>query len=163
MAAVTLSGTDTIIINTYTLVNLADGNCGNLTFPNKIANAKIGKDGNALIAQNQTGKLAELELRILRGSPDDVFLNGLLNAQVTSFVAFPLLIGQVVKHLSSNSIVGGISTNQSISDAYSLSGGYFSSLVPVIVNPEGDTGQAVSVYKLEWVSALVTVPRTISS
>ncbi len=156
-AAISLTGSDTIIINTTTLTNLADGNCGNLTFPNKIANAKIGKDGNALIAQNQTGKLAELELRILRGSSDDQFLNGLLNAQVSGFTSFPLLIGEITK------IIGnGQTPAATVSDSYSLSGGFFDSLVPVLVNVEGDTNQAVAIYKISWVTALVTVPRSIS-
>lgn len=158
-ASVTLSGNDTVIINGRTFTNLADGTVAKLSFPNKLATAKIGKNGNAIIAQNQTGKLAELELRVLRASPDDRFLNGLLNAQVSNFAGFPLLVGEVTKVMGD----GGSPTAPPalVSDSYSLSGGYFSKLVEVQENVEGDTNQQVSVWNIEFVGSLTTVPRSI--
>jgi hypothetical protein len=58
MAAVALSGNDTININGRILFDLADTNCVELTFPNDIANVKIGKNGNAIYGLNTTGQLS---------------------------------------------------------------------------------------------------------
>jgi hypothetical protein len=68
MATVALSGSDTIIINTRIMSDLADGDVAVLEFPNNMAEVKTGKNGNSIYALNESGKNAELTLRVIRGS-----------------------------------------------------------------------------------------------
>lgn len=143
MAAVALSGNDTININGTILMDLADGNCVELTYPNDIANCKIGKNGNAIYGLNTTGQMAEVKLRVLRGSDDDQFLNGLLNSQQSNFAGTVLLFGQFIKKIGDGK--GNIT-----SDTYNLAGGIFSKIPEAKNNVEGETEQSVTMYTLKF-------------
>jgi hypothetical protein len=136
-----LSGQDTIVLNGRVLVDLADGNVCELTFPNDIAAVKTGKNGNSLYALNESGKQADVKLRIVRGSDDDKYLLNLLNNQQNNFVGTVLLTGQFVKKIGDGA---GNITN----DIYNVSGGIFKKQVPGTQNVEGDTSQAVADYEM---------------
>ncbi len=151
MPTIAMSGNDTIIINNRVLADLADGDVGNITFPNDIAAVKTGKNGNSIYGLNETGKNAEVELRVMRGSSDDKFLNGLLSLQGQNFAGFPLMIGQFIKKVGDG--FGNIT-----SDIYILSGGVFKKFVEAKSNVEGDTDQSVSVYTFVWSNS----PRAIT-
>ncbi len=99
MSTVALSGSDTVMINNRVFADLADGDCAVLTFPNDIANVKTGKNGNSIYGLNESGKQAELSLRLVRGSADDKFMNNLLSQQQSNFAGTVLLIGEFVKQL----------------------------------------------------------------
>lgn len=148
---VSLTGSDTVTLNNYVLTGLADGNCVELDFPNDIANVKTGKDGNAIYAVNQSGKQAEVKLRVIRGSADDVFLNNLYAQQAANLASFPLMIGQFIKKLGDG--LGGVK-----SDIYNLSGGVFTKPVPAKTNVEGETEQSVAMYTFKFSNA----PRAIT-
>ena len=146
MSSIALAGDDTIIINGRVILDLADGEVSNLTYPNDIANLKTGKGGNAIYALNATGRESALTLRIVRGSADDKYLNALLQLQQTDFAGFILLTGEVVKQLGDGT---GIKSN----DTYIMSGGIFQKQVEVKNNIEGDTEQAVAIYMMKFANA----------
>lgn len=151
MGATALSGSDTINLNNRVLSDLADGNCVELTFPNDIASVKTGKNGNSIYGLNETGKQCEVKIRVIRGSDDDKFLNGLLVQQQSNFAGFPLMIGQFIKKVGDG--LGNIT-----SDTYVMSGGVFTKQVEGRTNVEGESEQSVSIYTLRFSNA----PRAIT-
>lgn len=156
MAAVAMSGNDTVIIGTNNppLAGLADGNVAELTFPNEIANVKTGKNGNSIFGLNETGRQCELKVRVIRGSADDQALQVLLSLQQNNFAGFPLINASLTK-------VIGDGTGKIISDTYNLSGGVFTKQVEAKSNVEGDTEQSVAIYMMKFSNNSVNSPRSI--
>lgn len=150
MATVALTGKDTIKINNRLLNDLADGDCAVITFPNDLASVKTGKNGNAVYAFNYSGEQVELELRLLRGSADDRYLNGLLALMKNDMAAFTLMQGEFVKNIGNGE--GGI-----MRDTYILQGGIFKKNPEAMENAEGSSDQAIVVYSMAFGRA----PRTI--
>ena len=146
MGAVALSGNDTININNQVLNNLADGNCVEITFPNEIANVKIGKNGNAIYGLNTTGQQSEAKIKVLRGSADDKFLNNLWTQQQNNFSGTILMIGQFIKKIGDGQ--GNIT-----SDTYIMSGGVFTKGIDAKTNVEGDTDQSTSMYTIKFANS----------
>lgn len=146
MAAVAMSGNDSVMINNTVLSDLADGDCISLELPNEIASLKVGKNGNTIYGLNETGKQAEVKLRVIRGSADDKFLNSLLIQQQANFAGFTLMIGEFIKILGDGS---GNITN----DVYILSGGVFMKAVAGKSNVEGDAAQSVAEYSIRFSNA----------
>lgn len=143
MSTVSLSGSDTFMVNNRVLVDFADGKCVEVTFENDIANVKTGKNGNSIYGLNETGKQCKVVLRMVRGSSDDKFLNGLLAQQQANFAGFPLMIAQFIKKVGDGS---GNITN----DTYIMSGGVFTKQVEAQSNVEGETEQSVSIYTMKF-------------
>ena len=141
MSTTSLTGKDTIKINNRILADFGDGDTADLTHPNKLVNVKTGKNGNSIYGYNYSGQQCEASLRILRGSPDDKFLNNLLSLFKNDPAAFSLIQGEFVKNIGNGA--GGITQ-----DVYILSGGVFDKEVDVKENADGDTEQAISVYHL---------------
>lgn len=146
MGAVALSGSDTITINNRVFADLSDGNCVELTFPNDIASVKTGKNGNAIYGLNESGKQCEVKVRVLRGSADDKFLNGLLVNQQSNFAGFPLMTGQFIKKIGDG--LGNIT-----SDTYVMGGGVFTKIPEGKTNVEGESEQSVAIYTLKFSNA----------
>lgn len=138
-----LTGNDTIVIGGRVINNLADGDVGELKFPNEIAAVKSGKNGNTIYALNATGFQVDLTLRVIRGSDDDNYLNGILAFQIQDFASFQLLDGQVVKRV-------GDGRGNVANDSYLMSGGVFVRQVDTASNVEGNTDQSVSIYNLRF-------------
>lgn len=147
----TLSGNDVVIINLRTLTDFADAKCTEILFPNELANVKTGKNGNAIFGQNWTGEQCEVNLRLLRGSGDDKFLNGLLILQKTAFASTVLMQGEYLKKLGDG--VGNLT-----SDIYVLSNGIFMKNVEAQTDAEGTPEQSVAIYKMKFSWA----PRSIT-
>lgn len=143
MASASLTGNDTIQIAGRTLVNMADGEVAKLTFPNELVAVKTGKNGNSIFNLNASGQQAELVLRVLRGSADDSFLNGLLKTMRNDLPGFTLMTGYFVKRV-------GDGKGNVASDTYLLGGGVFTKQVEVAENVEGGTDPAVCVYNLKF-------------
>lgn len=141
-----MSGNDTIIVNNRNLTDLADGNAVELSLPNDIASAKTGKNGNSIFGLNEMGKQSDVTIRIIRGSGDDKFLNGLLANQQNNFAGFALLNGQFIKKI-------GDGTGKITSDTYILSGGVFTKQVGATSNVEGTSDQSISIYTLKFTNA----------
>jgi hypothetical protein len=146
MPTVSLTGQDTVFLGGRVFLDFADADNASLTFPNDISAVKTGKNGNSLYALNASGKQADLVLRLIRGSGDDLFLNYLLSVQLFDFPSMVLLNGQFVKRLGNGR--GRIS-----SDTYQCTGGIFSKQVEVKSNSEGDTEQSLSIYNLKFSNA----------
>lgn len=151
MSTVSMTGADTIKINDRILSDLADGDCVAMTFPNDIAAVKTGKNGNSLYSLNESGKQAEMVLRVIRGSADDKFLINLLAQQQNNFAGFVLMIGEFTKRAGDG--LGNVGN-----DTYICSGGIFSKQVEAKSNVEGDTEQSISMYHLKFANA----PRVIT-
>ncbi len=151
MSTIALSGSDTIMINNRIFSDLADGNCVELTFPNDIANLKTGKNGNSIYGLNETGKQCEVKLRVVRGSSDDKFFNGLLAGQQLNFACTILMIGSFIKKL-------GDGQGNILSDTYIMSGGIFTTIPEAKTNVEGESEQSVAKYTLKFSIA----PRVIT-
>ena len=94
---ISLNGNDTISINGILQTDLADGDVGSLTFPNEFVTMKPGKNNNTIIAFNAMGQLAELTLRLIRGSVNDQYVNAAYRQFVNSPATFNLLEASVVK------------------------------------------------------------------
>lgn len=151
MGVVAMSGNDTININGYIFTGQADQNVVELTFPNEIAQVKTGKNGNTIYGFNTTGQQCEVKVRVVRGGPDDLFLNNLLQLQQNNFAGTVLMVGQFIKKIGDGQ--GNIS-----SDTYIMSGGVFTKQVEGKSNVEGDTEQSVAMYMIKFANA----PRAIT-
>ena len=143
MSTLTITGKDTLTLSDRIFNDLADGDVSTITFPNDLVSLKTGKDGNTLYALNETGKNAEMVIRVVRGSSDDKFLNSLLASMKRDIPSFEVMTGTFVKRL-------GDGTGVVISDTYNLEGGIFKKEVEAKDNAEGDTEQAVAVYNLTF-------------
>lgn len=146
MSQSSLTGSDTIKINGRILTAFGDGDVANLEYPNDIATVKTGKDGNSVMAPNASGAQADLTLRLLRGSNDDKFMNGLLTQQTADFASMVLIDGLFVKRVGDGR--GNVSQ-----DAIVASAGVFSKNVAAKSNVEGDTDQSLAIYTLKFANA----------
>lgn len=138
-----LTGNDTIQIAGRVLRNFGEGDVIKLTFPNDLAQVKTGKAGNAIFAAMASGQQSEAELKVLRGSDDDAFLNALLTQQRRDFPSFPLMDGYLVKRIGDGSGKVG-------NDTYLLAGGVFTKIPETAENTEGATDPAQATYHLKF-------------
>lgn len=150
MSSVSLVGQDTIIINDRVFADLSNGNVGQIMFENDSANVMVGKDKNAIYAFNAQGVQATVELRVMRGSSDDKFLNNLYSQQCANFVGTTLLTGVFVKKI-------GDGSGQVENDSYSMSGGIFMRSVDVISNVEGEPEQGTSTWRLRFTEVVRSI------
>lgn len=140
-----VTSNDTITLNNRVIIDLADGDETVLTFPNALVTRKTGKNGNTLFAQNAPGLNCDLTLRLMRGSADDSFMQGLINTVPTDFPSVVLLAGTFVKRL-------GDGQGNVVSDTYTLAGGIISKIPEGKENVDGDTSQAMAVYNVIFAS-----------
>lgn len=141
MSAISITGSDTIILSGRVLNDLADGDVGSITFPNTLVEAKVGKNGTTLFALNETGKTVEMSLRVVRGSADDKFLNGEIQSFLADPAAYTLIDGSFTKRSGDGQ--GNVSSEQ-----YTMNGGIVRRYPDASQNVEGNTDQSVSVYQL---------------
>lgn len=146
MSTIALSGSDTMTLNNRLFADFADGNCIEITFESDIASVKTGKNGNSIYGLNETGKQATVKIRLIRGSSDDKFMNGLLAQQQANFAGFPLMIGSFIKKL-------GDGQGNVTSDTYIMSGGVFTKQVEAKTNVDGEAEQSVSLYTMKFSNA----------
>ena len=151
MNAVTLSGNDSFIIGGRVLTDLAEGDFAKLDFAGEIAKVVKGKNGNAIYSLNLAGDIANVSIRLLRGSADDQFLLNLWAQQKSNFAGMVLLSGEMIKQL-------GDGAGNIIFDTYLLSGGIFMKNVAAKSNVAGDTEQSISVWHFDFSDA----PRVIT-
>jgi len=136
---VALTGKDTVIIDTRIMKDFATGDTVNMEFPNNLVEAKAGKNGNVIYAFNASGKLANVTLRVLRGSADDKYLASRMQEYINDSASFPLIAGEFIKRI-------GDGTGAVTNDVYVMKGGVIQKIPTVKENVEGDTEQAVSIY-----------------
>lgn len=139
--SVSLTGKDTTIINERVLSDLATGDCVSLSFPNNLAEAKTGKNGNTIYAFNSTGRQCVATIRVLRGSADDKYLSSEMTAYINDPAAYTLIAGEFIKR-------AGDGAGNITADIYQMRGGIVQKLPEAKENVEGDTEQAVTVYQV---------------
>lgn len=146
MSQTSLTGKDTIIISGRVLNDFADGDTCKLDYPNDTAVVKTGKNGNTIYAYQYSGLNCTVELRVLLGSSDDAFLNGLLSLFNQNPPAFTLMTGEFIKNV-------GDGTGAITPVSYVMAGGAFKKQVPAVENADGDTNQAIAMYTLVFSNA----------
>ena len=135
---------DTISINGRQLNNWADGDVAKLDIPEVLANMTTGKSQNTIYAYSYKGKNGKLEIRLIAGSPDDQFLNGLLQQFNQNPAAFSLMSMEFDKNIGDGaSPVANITTI-----VYQGTGGVFEKQPMVMENASGETTQAVVIWNL---------------
>ena len=140
-----------------TITSFADGDYARVTFPNDIMNFTIGKNRNMLAAFNAMGTLAELELRLLRGSKEDKFLQDSFPSFASDSLSFNFLFAKVIKNLGTN--VGGAAnaTASTIEEIYTLNNGIISKAPEIVSNVSGSTDQGVVVWQVRFAEFTRTV------
>ncbi len=138
-----LSGNDTIQITDLVLRDFGDGDVANLTFPNDLVAVKNGKNGNAVFNLTASGRQADLEIKVIRGSNDDRALQALLNTMLADFPSFELLDGYFVKRIGDGQ--GAVTF-----DTILLSAGVFTKIPEAKENTEGDTNTALTIYRMKF-------------
>lgn len=147
MTGYALTGNDSLIINERVLKNLADGSTITINFDNDSVGISTGKDDNTIFSDNRQGSNASLELRLLRGSEEDIYFNGLSIQQSRDLPTFNLMRGSFSKRIGDG--FGNVKF-----DNYVLLGGAFTKRAPqVIENLNGETEQGVSIYNITFASA----------
>lgn len=146
MTTFTVTGDDTVVLNGRVLGDLATDDVSHITFPNELVKMKTGKNQNTIFAKDETGNNGSMAIRLVRGSSDDQFMQGVIAQSQKDFVATVLLTGQFVKRL-------GDGQGNTLRDVYLLQGGVISKQVEGKENTSGDVEQAVSVYTIMFALA----------
>lgn len=150
MPAIAITGKDTLVINGHVFHDLADGDCGKLVYDEDLSKIKVGKDGNAVIGQNQGGRLGTLTLRVVLGASDDKYLNGLLASYLSDSAGYVLDLGSLFKNV-------GDGAGHRASVVYNMAGGVPKRITPGTINTDGDPNQSVA----EWTWFFAQVARAI--
>ncbi len=149
-----MTGNDTVVVNDGTgdrvLTDFANADNVIMTFPNELVTMTVGKNGNAIYAFNQTGKILEGELRFLIGSEDDKYFNSILKRIKDDLPSFVLLSINFTKR------VGDGKSNVS-NVVYSAEGGLVYQGVDAKESSEGDTEAAVAVYRIRFANSERTI------
>lgn len=147
MAVYALTGNDSLIINERVINNLADGSTINITYDNDSVGISTGKNDNTIFSDNRQGSNASLELRLVRGSAEDIYFNGLSIQQSRDLPSFSLMQGSFSKRI-------GDGFGEVKFDTYVLLGGVFTKRAPQVnENLNGETDQGVSIYNITFASA----------
>ncbi len=141
MGAIAIAGQDSLQIDGRIITDFADQDYSKFEFPNDIGMMKVSKNQNAIYAMNPTGAVVDFELRLIRASADDKFVNARLQEWISDPANFILLACIFTKRVGDGQ--GGTT-----SDVYQCSGGIFKKIPAVKSNAEGDTDQSVSVYTM---------------
>lgn len=127
------------------ITSFADGDYARISFPNDIMNFTIGKNRNMIASYNAMGNLAELELRLLRGSMEDQFLNNHYPTFASDTLNFKFIFAKITKKLT-------IDTGDEIDETYTLDNGVISKAPEFISNVSGSTDQGVVVWQIKFAS-----------
>lgn len=146
MSIFALTGNDTVILNERVIKDMADGSIVEIAYPNDRVAITTGKNDNTVYAEDRTGSNATLTLRVIRGSADDRWLNGLSIQQNRDLPSFTLLRGAFTKRVGDG--YGSISY-----DNYVLIGGVFTKYPETQENLQGETEQGSTVYTITFAKA----------
>lgn len=146
MATFALTGNDSLLINDRVIHDFTDGSTIEIAYQNDRIGISTGKDDNTVFSDNRQGGNAVLTLRILRGSTDDAFFNGLSVQQERDLPAFTLLNGSFSKRIGDGQ--GNITY-----DNFTLLGGAFQRYPDTQENLQGDTEQGTTVYQIIFAKA----------
>lgn len=146
MSTYALTGNDTVILNERVIKDMADGSIVEISYQNDRVGVTTGKNDNTVFAEDRTGSNAVLTLRVIRGSADDRWLNGLSIQQNRDLPSFTLLRGAFTKRVGNG--YGSITY-----DNYVLIGGVFQRYPDIQENLQGETEQGSTVYQIIFAKA----------
>ena len=146
MATYALTGNDSFILNNRVFNDMADGSTISITFPNEKTGHTTGKNGNTVYSTDKQGLNAECELRLIAGSSDDIWLNGLSIEQERDLPTFTLLNGSFTKRIGN-----GAGKVKFIN--YVLLSGVIRQNIDTDENLQGETEQGIAVYRLFFAEA----------
>jgi hypothetical protein len=129
---------------------LSDKSTVNITIPNEMVNVMVGKNGNAVFAAIKRGQIGDMELRPLMANTDHVFLNAQLaqwNANATAYV--------VMNGIFTKVLGDGLGNVRRFS--YTLNGGVVLKNIDAVENVEGETDQAISVFRLRFAQIIPVI------
>ncbi len=150
MPQVSLTGQDTAQIDGIILQSLADGNAFEITFPEDLAQIKVGKNGNTIYGKNEQGRRADVNIRVLVGGSDDKYLNSRLQQWVNDPSSFALITGMFIKRV-------GDGQGNLQSKVYQCSGGVIRKQVEAKTSSDGDADQSVSPYMIMFGNCQVSI------
>lgn len=139
---------------TNVITSFADGDYARVTFPNDIMNFTIGKNRNMIAAYNAMGTLAEMELRLLRGSKEDKFLQDRFPDFTSDQLSFDFIFAKIIKNLGKSN---GGATVSAIEEIYTFNNGIISKAPEIISNVSGSTDQGVVVWQIRFAEFKRTV------
>jgi len=140
-----LAQSDTLRINNQVISTFANEDCGKLEFPNELVMVDVDKQGNGLLAINQKGLIADLDIRIVMAASDDTYLNSLLAQQTGGSPT--ILSGVLTKNFADQK--GNVTSVQ-----MQLNGGAFLRGIPMMLSSVGNIEQTVAVYKFRFANWL---------
>ena len=143
MAVFSITGDDTITINGRGLNDFAVADTVNITYDEDRLNMKTGKNLNSIITENTPGRNAMCEVRLLRNSGDDQFLQNYLNQQEQDIAASLLLNGTAVKRT-------GDGQGNTINEVMNMQGGIIRRNPGTKGNADGDIEQGVVIYMMKF-------------
>ncbi len=146
--SVALTGNDTIQIGGRVFSDLGDGDVAELKFDNDLVEVVNGKNDNAIFAINAKGKQGSITVKVLRGSPDDIFLNLQYNIMAQDFASYVLMAGNFTKRIGSGR--GTVSD-----DRYFASGGVVGKIPDANSSSDGKTDDA----QVTWMVKFATMQR----
>lgn len=146
MTKFALTGNDTLVIEERVIRDMADGSIVEISYNNDRVGITTGKNDNTIYSEDRQGSNAVLTLRVIRGSADDRWLNGLSIQQNRDLPSFPLLGGGFSKRIGDG--YGSITY-----DNYILIGGVFQKYPDTQENLQGETEQGSTVYQIIFAKA----------
>jgi len=138
-----LTGDDTFVLWGRVLSDLADGSVVQISADNNIASSVVGKNGNIIIAKDEQGKKCTIELRVLKGSLDDIFVMRYYRTYEIDSALFKVGNGSFSKRL-------GDGFGNVVYDTRYLRAVHFTKApYDATQNVNGETDQAVTVYQMQ--------------
>lgn len=141
MSTIAISGNDSLQIDGRIITDFADQDISKVSFPNDIGMMKVSKNQNAIYALNPTGAVVDMELRLIRSSGDDKYMNSRLQEWISNPAVFILLFSVFTKRI-------GTGDGTITSDVYQMNGGIFKKIPEAKSNAEGDVDQSVVIYNM---------------
>ena len=141
MNSASLTGKDTTIIDDRIFEDFGEGDVVSIEFPDDLVEAKVGKNGNVIYVFKNTGKRANVTIRVLLGSKDDKFLNSKLSLYEQNPPAFILMDADFIKKVGDGK---GNITNV----IYNFSGGLMKKYPGTKENTDGDIEQAIAIWEI---------------
>lgn len=141
--SVSLTGNDVVTLNGRVFHDFANGDVSMLTFDGDLVKVTPSKNGNIIYGLDVAGFLSKLELKVLLGSSDDLYLNSLLASQIQDFSGTILIAGSFVKRVGDGK--GNISNV-----IYNTLGGIISKFPGAKTNTTGDSDQSTAAWMIHF-------------
>lgn len=134
---------DVIVINSRIIADTAKGDVAVLSYENNLSNQGNGKNGNSMAAHIEDGQIAMLTLRLVMNSPDDKYLNTIIQQWQSHDPNFAPMSGSFTKNTINEQ-------QQRSSSTVSCSFGFPVKRVEQKENTDGDLEQVIAVYSIRF-------------